>query len=246
MSLRPIIIGNWKMHTTLAEAMVLAERVRTGVENVHEVDVVICPPAIWLYPIAESYQRGTPDNLFLGAQNVSWHEQGAYTGEISVTMVKSLVNCVLIGHSEQVEHFGLDEEKIALTAQLVLKTGLTPVVIVGEPKKSDHSARYVINRLRRLLVHIPKSAYAKIIVAYEPVWAIGTGKAATGAYAGLVCGLIKDLVGERTRVIYGGSTHAGNVKEFALQPAIDGILPGSGSLKASDFLKMAKQLTVAR
>lgn len=249
---KPIIVGNWKMNTTLADATVLATTIKNNIADL-DVDVVLCPPFTWLYPLAEILDPpvgGSPKNIHLGAQNMWFAPKGAMTGEVSPLMVKSLAKYVILGHSERRSHFHEDNTLINDKIQAALEHNLKPIVCVGESKKMAEGKKSdIISQLRGSLKGISRNDADEIIIAYEPVWAIGTGNAATGAYAAQV---IKDLrdtladlfgtpVSERMRILYGGSVDSENVREFVFQPEIDGVLAGGASLKAKEFIKICRE-----
>lgn len=260
---RPIVIANWKMNTVLSDAVVLTTAVKNAVAD-WDIEVVLCPPFVWLYPMAEILSPpsgGGPKNLHLGAQNMYFVESGAMTGEISPLMVKALAKYVILGHSERRLHFKESDELINDKIHAALKHKITPVICVGEvrqmheekigrgrPSKVELQSD-VIHQLKSALEKVSEDEAEKIIVAYEPVWAIGTGRAATGAYA---AGVIADLrevfakkygraMSERVRILYGGSVDSENIKEFIYQPEIDGVLAGTASLKAKEFIKICRE-----
>lgn len=256
---RPLVIANWKMNTTLADAMVLATTIKNNIANL-DIDVVLCPPFVWLYPLAEILER-SPKNLHLGAQNMWFAPSGAMTGEVSPLMIKSLAEFVIVGHSERRHNFHETNALINDKIQAALKHNLTPIVCVGELKKMPVEKRgrgrptkvdlasNVAHQLTAALTGIPADEAEKIIVAYEPVWAIGTGEAATGAYANSVIEQLRKVfakkynqnVAERVRILYGGSVDEDNIKEFIYQPEIDGVLAGTASLKAKEFIKICRE-----
>jgi len=257
---RPLIIANWKMNTTLSDAIILATSVKNNITNL-DVDVVLCPPFVWLYPIAEIFEK-KPSNLHLGAQNMWFTEKGAMTGEISPLMIKTLAKYVILGHSERRHNFHETDELINDKIKSALQHKLTPIVCVGElkkmkvekrgrgrPTKVDLSSN-VVNQLTAALTGIGADEAEEIMVAYEPVWAIGTGEAATGAYANSVIEQLRDVfkrkygqgVAERVRILYGGSVDEDNIREFWYQPEIDGALVGGASLKAKEFIKICREI----
>lgn len=258
---RPLIIGNWKMNTTLADATVITTSVKNNVANL-DIDVVLCPPFVWLYPMAEILEK-SPKNIFLGAQNMWFAEKGAMTGEISPLMLKGLVKYVILGHSERRSHFQEKDDLINDKIHAAFENGLTPIVCVGEHEKitSEKSKKGrgrpphlevksdIYRQLKSALEGISRENAEKLIVAYEPVWAIGTGNAASGAYASEVISKLREIfakkygqaLSERVRILYGGSVDADNIKEFIYQPEIDGILTGGASLKAKEFIKICKE-----
>lgn len=260
---KPLIIANWKMNTTLSDAVVLATSVKNNVADL-DIDVVICPPSVWLYPVAEILNPptgGGPRNIKLGAQNMYFTDNGSLTGEISPVMVKALAKYVILGHSERRSHFKESEDFINDKIHAALKHNLIPIVCIGEIKKMHELKQGrgrpsrvdlrsdVVSQLKSALAQVSEDDAEKMVVAYEPVWAIGTGQAATGGYA---AGVIADLrevfakkynrqLAERVRILYGGSVDSENIKEFIYQPEIDGVLAGTSSLKASEFIKICKE-----
>lgn len=259
---RPIIIANWKMNTTLADATVLSTTVKNNIGEL-DVDVVLCPPFTWLYPMLETLEH-KPKNLNLGAQNMWFAEKGAMTGEISPVMLKELVKYVILGHSERRSHFGETDALINDKIHAALTNKMIPVVCVGEhtkmadveaPKRgrgrpvSTNQKADVTHQLQKALEGINRDNVEQIIVAYEPIWAIGTGNPATGAYAAGVIAKLREVVkqkygeavSERVRILYGGSVDSENIREFIYQPEIDGVLVGGASLKAKEFIKICRE-----
>lgn len=255
---RPIIIANWKMNTNLADATVLATTVKNKVGD-FDIDVVLAPPSIWLYPVAEVLEK-SPKNIDLSAQNIWFTENGAVTGEISAEMVKSVAKYVILGHSERRRYFNETDELINDKIQSALKHNLIPIVCVGELKKqitkrgkgrpnNTDIRSDVVRQLKGALDGINRKSAEEIIIAYEPVWAIGTGEAATGAYAAEVVGNLRRFLAEkysksmseRVRILYGGSVDSGNIREFTYQPEIDGALVGGASLKAKEFIEICRE-----
>ncbi|MFA6492916.1 MAG: triose-phosphate isomerase [Patescibacteria group bacterium] len=256
---RPLIIGNWKMNTSLSDAVVLVSSIRRAAEDLDSVEVVLCPPFVWLVPLSEDLEHA-PKNLHLGAQNMWFAQSGAMTGEISPTMIKGLVKYVILGHSERRSHFGESNALINDKIHAALSFGITPIVCVGELKKTQQKRGRgrpdsvelksdVVHQLEAALKGISAEKAEKIIVAYEPVWAIGTGNAATGDYAAVVIEKLRlvfarkysQSLSERVRILYGGSVDSKNICEFTLQPEIDGALVGGASLKAKEFIEICKQ-----
>lgn len=258
---KPLIIGNWKMNTNLADATVLATQVKNSVADLG-VDVVLCPPFVWLYPLAEILEHA-PKNLYLGAQNMWFAKKGAMTGEISPPMVKTLAKYVILGHSERRTHLYEDNSLINDKIMAALEYNLTPIVCIGEYKKIIVSKgpgrpkkfgdkNDIFSQLRGSLKNISRSDADKIVIAYEPVWAISTTPGredATGAYASEMIKNLRDVladlfgrpVSERIKILYGGSVDSENVREFVFQPEIDGVLAGGASLKAQEFIKICRE-----
>lgn len=245
---KPIIIGNWKMNTSLADATVLTTQIKNNIVDL-DIDVVLCPPFVWLYPLTEVLEK-SPKNIHLGAQNMWFTSKGAMTGEVSPLMVKTLAKFVILGHSERRSHFGESNSLINDKVHAALEHNLIPIVCVGENKKIIEGKKSdIISQLKGSLKNISRNDADKIIIAYEPIWAIGTGNAATGAYAASVIADLRDAladmfgkpVSERIRILYGGSVDSENVREFIFQPEIDGVLAGGASLNAKEFIKICRE-----
>ena len=241
---KPIIAGNWKMNNTAASGVALIEELKPLVKNVF-CDVVVCVPAILIPAIGEAVKGS---NIKLGAQNMHWAKKGAYTGEISADMLKEYgVEYVIIGHSERRTYFGETDETVNKRTLAVLAEGMTPIVCVGETleQRTNGETEAVLSRQLSLglagIDHIKK-----VIIAYEPVWAIGTGKTATDSQANQAIGFIRKKIAElfspelaeMVRIQYGGSMNAKNCKGLMAQSQIDGGLIGGASLKAVDFAKI--------
>lgn len=238
---KPIIAGNWKMNNTASEGVALLNALKPLVKNA-DCDVVACVPAIDIPACAEAV-KGT--NIALGAQNVHFAQKGAYTGEISADMLKEYgVKYVIIGHSERRQYFGETDETVNKRTLTALQAGLTPIVCVGElleERESGKTEAVLDKQLTDGLKGIED--LTKIVIAYEPVWAIGTGKTATAEQANETIGYIRKKLAElfcpncaaNVRIQYGGSMNAGNCKELMAMPEIDGGLIGGASLKAPDF-----------
>lgn len=238
---KPIIAGNWKMNNTAASGVALIEELKPLVRNVF-CDVVVCVPAILIPAISEAVKGS---NIKLGAQNMHWAKKGAYTGEISADMLKEYgVEYVIIGHSERRTYFGETDETVNKRTLAVLAEGMTPIVCVGETleQRINGETEAVLSRQLSLgLAGIDR--IKKVIIAYEPVWAIGTGKTATDSQANQAIGFIRKKIAElfspelaeMVRIQYGGSMNAKNCKGLMAQSQIDGGLIGGASLKAADF-----------
>jgi triosephosphate isomerase len=243
----PMIAGNWKMHKTLEEARALVNGIRAGAEGVNGVEIVVCPPAQLLFPIADAL-RGS--SIKLGAQNAFYEKQGAYTGEISVPMLKD-AGCthVIIGHSERRQIFGEDGPLLAKKVRAVVGCGLTVIYCVGETLEERESGRTQSVVERHINVVIDAEVPPELlIVAYEPVWAIGTGRTATPEQAQEVHAFIRlklaTIYGRGTadsiRILYGGSVKPGNAAKLLEQPDVDGALVGGACLVADDFVAIMK------
>lgn len=234
----PIIVANWKMNTSLADAIILASSVRRALEDMQHVEVVLCPEFVWLYPVKEELSKFPLSNLKLGAQNISQFDNGSYTGEISAQMVKNLVQFVILGHSERVDNFDEDEIVTNKKIKLALDFGIHPIVCVGERKKSETSVLFVISKLKRILKSISREEYQNIIIAYEPIWAIGTDQEAESDYVDEMAKNIKKNLSDDLRVLYGGSVTDENASKYLIHRNINGLLVGRASLKSSEFVEI--------
>ncbi len=243
------VIGNWKMNTTLPDAMVLATGIKDFAHEFNNIGIVICPPFTWLYPIAEAF-RHKPSNLSIGAQNMYWQEKGAYTGEISPLMLKGMLDYVILGHSERRYIFEEDDENINEKVKSAISYRLRPVLCVGEKTKKSaiEGKNGIISQVENGLEGVDKNDIGKVIIAYEPVWAIGTGDAATGEYAAdiimkirkKIAGLYDDEIALKIPILYGGSVTKDNIEEFMFETEINGVLAGGSSLKIGEFKHICK------
>ena len=242
----PIIAGNWKMNKTPAEAKALINELKPLVKDA-AATVVVCVPAVDI-PAAQEAVKGS--KIKVGAQNVHFAASGAYTGEISADMLKALkVDYVIIGHSERRQYFGETDETVNQRVLAAVGAGLTPIICVGE-RKEQREAGYtdalVCYQTRIALQGLDAKQVAKVVIAYEPVWAIGTGLTATDEQANETIGVIRNAIAKdygkatanKVRIQYGGSMNPKNVKGLMAQPEIDGGLIGGASLKAEDFGKV--------
>ncbi len=248
----PMIAGNWKMNATVSEAKTLVTGVLNGLDSITGVEKVLCPPFTALAAIKEML---ADTSVRLGAQNLYFEEKGAYTGEISPLMLAELCEFVIIGHSERRQYFGETDETVNRKITAALEAGLKPIVCIGERLEENEAGRttaVVTGQLKGAMTGIDYPA--GFIIAYEPVWAIGTGRAATGRQADETIGLIRGNMGEMygeeaardVRILYGGSVTAANASEFMEQPEIDGALVGGASLKADEFASIVKQTAELR
>jgi triosephosphate isomerase len=249
----PIIAGNWKMNTTLEEAKTLVrELLGRGLGRDAGVEQVLCPPFISLAIVAELLW-GTP--VKVGAQNMYSEPKGAYTGEVSPPMLSELCQYVILGHSERRHIFGESNQMVNGKVKAALHAGLTPILCVGErleEREAGRTQEVVVGQLRGSLEGV--AAAGGLVIAYEPVWAIGTGLAATAADASQVIGLIRttvaglygDSIAGEMRIQYGGSVTPANAAELMAQPEIDGALVGGASLKAEDFMEIVRLAGRAR
>lgn len=232
---RSIVVGNWKMYTRAADAAVLATSIRNGIERLKAVEVVLCPPAIWIAEVLSIVGRS--GRIGLGAQNMFYEAEGAYTGELSPLMVRDLAKYVIIGHSERREHFGETDFDVNEKIIAALKAGLAPIVCVGE-KKREGLPEEPLRQLEQALMHVPKKNYGDVIVAYEPIWAIGSGDNADPEYVSRVVTYLRQHGLAQTPILYGGSVNSKNVDGYASRPEIDGLLVGGSSIRAADFIKI--------
>jgi triosephosphate isomerase len=240
-----LIAGNWKMNGSTAANQTLVHDVQQGLAQAlagKHAHVALCVPAAYLSQVQQLTQ-GT--GMKLGAQDVSAHEQGAYTGEISAGMLKDLgVRYAIVGHSERRQYHGETDEQVALKAQQALSAGITPIVCVGETlaEREAGKTEEVVKRQLAAVIHTNGHCISEIVVAYEPVWAIGTGKTASPAQAQAVHAVLRAQLkaatshSERVHILYGGSMNASNAAELLAQTDIDGGLIGGAALKAADFL----------
>jgi triosephosphate isomerase (TIM) len=249
----PIVAGNWKMNTVAATARELADRIKAGgLDAVTSVEKVVCPPFVYL-----SLVSGILDgsSVKVGAQNTHWEEKGAFTGEVSPLMVRDYAEYVIIGHSERRAYFGETDETVNKKLRAALPHGLSPIVCVGETgdERQAGSTTAVLKRqVSGALEGVPLPETA--VIAYEPVWAIGTGVAATVEDAVEAIGFIRAeiaalqgaRVAETVRILYGGSVSPANIADFVKQPDIDGGLVGGASLVAASFIEMVANVAAVR
>jgi triosephosphate isomerase (TIM) len=249
---RKIVAGNWKMNNTFSEAQELIEKI---IENLKsqgkpdDVDVIVCPPAVYL-ELATDLVNEFP--VMVGAQNLSDHEKGAYTGEIAAGMLNSMnVSFSIIGHSERRKYFGEADDILASKVILALDNNVNPIFCCGEQLEEREKGSYfdvVKGQLEKGLFHLSEEQLKKVVIAYEPVWAIGTGKTAKPEQAqemhAFIRGLLKEKysgdVAETTAILYGGSCNSGNAKELFANEDVDGGLIGGASLKADEFCKIIR------
>lgn len=246
---RIIIAGNWKMNKTVAEALALVNGLKLELAKVKEVDIVVCPPFTALSDVSKAILES---NIRLGAQNMSEHNYGAFTGEIAAGMLKEFsVRYVILGHSERRQYQKESNELILKKAQAVHAASLKPIVCVGETlqdREAGKTEKVIETQVRGSLGGLTKDQMAETIVAYEPVWAIGTGKTATAAQAQEVHAFIRKLLGSmfddsvarRVRIQYGGSVKPGNAKELMALPDVDGALVGGAALDVRSFTDIVK------
>jgi len=245
---RPIIVGNWKMHKTTAEAVALVEALKTSMASSPDVDIGVAPPFTALMAVAEALRGST---IFVAAQNMHWEPQGAFTGEISTAMLTD-VGCtrVIIGHSERRQYFAETDATVNRKLKAALSAQLDPILCIGETldqREGNATFGVLEQQLRHGLSDIAADEMQRLVLAYEPIWAIGTGKTATPAQAQEVHAFIRSLLGDlygktladEVRIQYGGSVNAGNIQLLMTQTDVDGALVGGASLEASTFAQIA-------
>jgi triosephosphate isomerase len=255
MTRRPLIAGNWKMNKTTSQATDLVQHLLYEYSGRYDgADVVVCPPFTDLRSARVVLDFGKAP-LALGAQDVFWEDEGAYTGAISPLMLKELgCRYCIVGHSERREYFGETDETANRKVRALIAHGIAPIVCCGESlevRESNKAESFVTAQIRVALQNISAADAALVVIAYEPIWAIGTGHTPTPEQADAVCEAIRttlaELYGlafsESTRIVYGGSMKPGNVKQFAPMPHIDGGLIGGASLDTGDFFDLVKAFT---
>jgi len=246
---RPIFVGNWKMNNSIGESIKLVTELKNLVADVDYADIVVAPPFTALYSVSIAIQDS---NIQLGAQNMHWEEEGAYTGEVSAFMLQD-VNCrfAILGHSERRKYFGETDERIRKKVRAALDAALTPIVCVGETegdRKRGETFGVVESQIRGALSSLSSEDMKAVVVAYEPVWAIGTGVNATPEQAQEVHEFIRSLaermfdtaIANGLRILYGGSVNDDNVTELMAQQDLDGTLVGGASLKSKVFASIVK------
>jgi triosephosphate isomerase (TIM) len=244
-----IIAGNWKMNKTVTEALALVDDLKNGLANIKEVDIVVCPPFTALCEVAKALRDS---NIRLGAQDMSEHNPGAYTGEIAAEMLKEFaVRYVILGHSERRQYHKESDELISKKARAAHVASLEPIICVGETlaeREAGQTEKILETQVHGSLTGLNKEQMTETIIAYEPVWAIGTGRTATTAQAqeahafirGLLVKLFDEATARRVRIQYGGSVKPSNARELMSQPDVDGALVGGASLEARSFAEIVK------
>lgn len=245
---KKLVVGNWKMNLTVPESTVLIEKLKKELTKLKAVEVVICPSFLDIYPASKQLAESS---VQLGAQDLFYEEEGAYTGGVSPVALSHFVKYVIVGHSERRMHFGDTDKVVAKKVEAAVAHDLSPVICVGETlhEKEDGLSKVVVmNQLETAISHLTASEIAEVAIAYEPVWAIGTGHVCKPAdaenMAANIRGLIKALYGEKAaggvRVLYGGSVTDENAADFAKLKQVDGVLVGGASLDHAKFTKIAK------
>jgi len=250
-----IIAGNWKMHYGTKQAARFASeifpRLASEVDQYPHILSILCPPSISLQSVREVLDARHFPRIELGAQNMYFEEQGAYTGEISPTMVRELCTTVILGHSERRTYFGETDEMVNKKARAALHHRLRPIICIGEHEEQYEAGKteeVIRFQVQHSLANFPQDTVKEVVIAYEPIWAIGTGKAATAEGAGKVISLIRQLFGDMygheattaLRILYGGSVTSANISEFVAHPDTDGALVGGASIKP-DFVEIVRK-----
>ncbi|MET4108891.1 triose-phosphate isomerase [Hymenobacter sp. UYP22] len=248
-----IVAGNWKMNTTLQDGQALISEIVNMVQDEatnSSVEVVVCPPFPFLSAIGKQLPQSS--RFHLGAQNCHQKESGAYTGEVSARMLQSVgVEYVILGHSERRQYFHEDDELLSQKMKAALAAGLKPIFCVGESletREADETFNFISKQLKDGLFHLSNEEFDQVVIAYEPIWAIGTGKTATSQQAQEVHAFIREQIARaydaeaalNTSILYGGSANAQNARELFSQPDVDGGLIGGASLKSRDFTEIIK------
>ncbi len=251
---KPFIAGNWKMYKTVAEATALAAGLKVTLTDITTMELAVCTPATALAAVREVLAGS---NIGVGAQNMHWKDEGAFTGEISPVMVKEVAQYVILGHSERRQYFGETDQTVNLKLKAALTHGLTPIVCIGESleqNKAGETVPFVTQQIHGAFAGITAEEAGRVVLAYEPIWAIGTGLTATPEDANrIIKAAIRDVlttlynaeVAAAIRVQYGGSVKPENMTDFIVMPEIDGALVGGASLKVDSFTAIVKNAVAA-
>ncbi|HQE93428.1 MAG TPA: triose-phosphate isomerase [Anaerolineae bacterium] len=251
---KPFIAGNWKMYKTVAEGVALAEGLKQTLADVTTMELAVCTPATALMAVGQTLAGS---HIGVGAQNMFWKDEGAFTGEISPLMVKEWAQYVILGHSERRQFFGETDETVNLKLKAALAHGLTPIVCIGESldqNKAGETVDFVGSQMRGAFTGVSAGDAVKVVLAYEPIWAIGTGLTATPEDANrIIKAAIRDVLtalydaetAGAIRVQYGGSVKPDNMADFIVMPEIDGALVGGASLKVDSFTAIVKNAIAA-
>jgi triosephosphate isomerase len=246
---KTLIVGNWKMNKDVPEALVFAQDFCARLEGLGDVDVAVCPPFTAMAALKEAFAGS---GVMLGAQNVFYEDRGAFTGEVSPGMLKDLgCRFVIIGHSERRQHMKETDKEISRKVQVALRHDLTPILCVGEDLKQREMGRaqgFVRVQVDQALVDLSSQEVGRMVIAYEPIWAIGTGRTPSSDAAEEMCQTIRTTVAgmagavaQHMRILYGGSVQKENIAQFVREPNIDGALVGGASLQAADFRELIAQ-----
>ncbi|MBN1921018.1 MAG: triose-phosphate isomerase [Anaerolineae bacterium] len=250
----PFIAGNWKMYKTVAEGVALAESLRAAFDGITEMELAVCTPATALMAVGQALAGS---NIGVGAQNMYWENEGAFTGELSPLMVKELARYVILGHSERRQYFGETDETVNRKLKAALAYGIVPIVCIGESleqNRTGETVSFVAAQIHGAFAGISAEEARKVVLAYEPIWAIGTGLTATPEAANtIIREAIREVLtalydaetAQAIRVQYGGSVKPDNMAEFIVMPEIDGALVGGASLKEASFDAIVKNALTA-
>jgi triosephosphate isomerase len=251
----PVIAGNWKMYKTLAESVDFVRELAPKLAPFTNVERIVCPTFLALAAVAEAL-KGTA--IHVGAQSAHWETQGAFTSQVSAAMLQGIAEYVIIGHSECRAYLGETDEQVNKKVKAALKLGLKPIIAVGESlqqNEAGETSAFVGGQVRNALVDVSAADMANVIIAYEPIWAIGTGRSADGATANNIIGgtvratlaeLYGNEIAQSVRIQYGGSVKPENMAEYMSQPDIDGALVGGASLKINDFAALVEAAARAK
>ena len=251
---KPFIAGNWKMYKTVAEAIETATALSVSLADVTTMELAVCTPATALMAVGQAL---VGSNIGVGAQNMYWENEGAFTGEISPLMVKELAQYVILGHSERRQFFGETDETVNRKLKAALAHGITPIVCIGESLEQNEAGEtvsFVGGQIRGAFEDVSAQDAGRVVLAYEPIWAIGTGRTASPedadrtirqAIRDVLRELYDDATAEMIRVQYGGSVKPDNMADFIVMPEIDGALVGGASLKVADFAGIVKSAVAA-
>ncbi|HMA59135.1 MAG TPA: triose-phosphate isomerase [Halanaerobiales bacterium] len=246
---KPFIAGNWKMNKTISEAKDLVSSLKEKVADIENVEVGVCPPAIDLQAVKKV---AAGSNVKVGAQNMHWEESGAFTGDISPVMIKELgLEYIIIGHSERREYYNETDEQVNKKVHAAFEHGIKPIICVGESleeRKANETRDKVEKQVKAALKGLNQKQVSQTVIAYEPIWAIGTGESATAKQANQVISYIRDVIEEEyldaaddVRIQYGGSVKPYNIEEFMAESDIDGALVGGASLEAESFAAIVRK-----
>jgi triosephosphate isomerase len=240
--MKSIIIANWKMNPkTLVEAKQLFNSIKNGIKNIKNIEVVVCPPFVYL---SELGVKNKESRIKLGAQDCFWKEKGAFTGEISPSMLKKLgCQYIILGHSERRKYLNETNEMINKKINAIINTKLKPILCIGETEEERNDKKtfeVLAKQLEKSFNHLPNKFLRNLIIAYEPVWAIGTGRACGVREARIVNLFIKKALNKNIPILYGGSVNSKNALEYLKEENFQGLLVGGASLDASDFIKIIK------
>ena len=256
--MKSIVIANWKMNLALSDALVLSGQISKYAESFKNIDVVLAPSSIYMYPIKE-HLKNKPTNFHLAGQDIFYEQHGAFTGEISTKMIRPFCSYSIVGHSERRKYFGETDEIINRKIKSLILNKMKAIVCVGEKERyhlEDHfdyevkrmsSPGGILESVEKVLAGLKSEDLDNVIIAYEPIWAIGTGNCASGAYASSVCYIIKSFLtkkysqnADKIKIVYGGSVDGKAAEEYIVQPNIDGFLVGTASLSAKEFKEICR------